>query len=390
MAAASRGACHGERRRRVDSTRKKHDRVGHSRNRLVHICARTKSPVRSSPSRTPRCTTGSTGAAAKTWASIACSPTSAAARSSTSAAARGASWCRCSETATSSWASTTRPRCWRAPPRRSRGWRPPSAPARAAGARRPAPLRLRGDPRQPAVRRAPAPFGFAIVAFHGIQHLVTDAELLGFLRHVRAALIPGGWLAFDVFAPDPAFMARVREAGPARRWHRTLFRHPVTGRREAYAASYAFDARRATLLTTFHYQPVDALGRRRGPERHVRLCHRQLEPKAVRGRFIVARRPRAARQLGGFRGAGPLRRRRRQRAACSSGAKSLTCSRTRAGGRAKSAGNTVKKPCLRRNSDGISLDRGSPPATMPRSSFANFLTEGYRDGRESRKVRREP
>jgi SAM-dependent methyltransferase len=141
-------------------------------------------------------------------------------------------------------------------------------------------LLVRADLRRLAVEAAPR-FALAIVAFHGIQHLVTDAELLGFFRRVRAALIPGGWLAFDLFAPDPAFMARVRAAGPARRWHRTLFRHPLTGRREAYSASYAFDARRGTLLTTFHYQPVDALGRRRGPERHVRLCHRQLEPTAV-------------------------------------------------------------------------------------------------------------
>ena len=141
-------------------------------------------------------------------------------------------------------------------------------------------LLVRADLRRLPVEAAPR-FALAIVAFHGIQHLVTDAELLGFFRSVRAALIPGGWLAFDLFAPDPEFMARVRAAGPARRWHRTLFRHPVTGRREAYSASYAFDARRGTLLTTFHYQPVDALGRRRGAERHVRLCHRQLEPSAV-------------------------------------------------------------------------------------------------------------
>ena len=40
VAAASRGARHGERRRRIDSTRKKHDRVGHSRNRLVATHAR--------------------------------------------------------------------------------------------------------------------------------------------------------------------------------------------------------------------------------------------------------------------------------------------------------------------------------------------------------------
>jgi SAM-dependent methyltransferase len=152
--------------------------------------------------------------------------------------------------------------------------------ARLPAARRRRALLVRGDlaqlPLAPTTR-----FAFAILAFHGIQHLVRDDELSELLGRVRAALIPGGWLAFDVFAPEPAFLARVAAAGPARRWHRTLFRHPVSRRREAYTASYALDARRRTLLTTFHYQPVDALGRRRGPERHVRLCHRQLSPTEI-------------------------------------------------------------------------------------------------------------
>jgi len=150
--------------------------------------------------------------------------------------------------------------------------------ARLSAARRRRALLVRADLRR--IAFAPR-FAFAIVAFHGIQHLVSDAELLGFLRRARAALIPGGWLAFDVFAPSPDFLARVRAEGSARRWHRTLFRHPTTGRREEYTASFALDARRRTLLTTFHYQPVDARGRRRGAERRARLCHRQLDPLAV-------------------------------------------------------------------------------------------------------------
>jgi SAM-dependent methyltransferase len=150
--------------------------------------------------------------------------------------------------------------------------------ARLRPARRRRALLVRADLR----RLAFAPrFAFAVAAFHGIQHLVTDAALLSFLRRVRAALVPGGWFAFDVFAPDPAFLARVDAAGSDRHWHRTLFRHPLTGRLLAYTATYAFDARRRTLLTTFHYQPVDARGRPRGPERRARLCHRQLAPTAV-------------------------------------------------------------------------------------------------------------
>jgi SAM-dependent methyltransferase len=153
--------------------------------------------------------------------------------------------------------------------------------ARLQAAARKRALLVRGDLRR--LPTAPKPrFAFAIVAFHGIQHLVTDADLLELLRRARAALIPGGWLAFDVFVPDPVFLARVRAAGAERRWHRTAFRHPTSGRREIYTVTYAFDARRRTLLTTFHYQPVDARGRRAGAERHVRLCHRQLDPASVK------------------------------------------------------------------------------------------------------------
>jgi SAM-dependent methyltransferase len=149
-----------------------------------------------------------------------------------------------------------------------------------AAARRRA-LLVCGDLRR--LPSAPKPrFAFAIIAFHGIQHLVTDAALLQLLRRARAALIPGGWLAFDVFVPDPVFLSRVRAAGSDRRWHRTAFRHPTSGRREIYTVTYGFDARRRTLLTTFHYQPVDARGRAAGDERHVRLCHRQLDPASVK------------------------------------------------------------------------------------------------------------
>ena len=170
---------------------------------------------------------------------------------------------------------------------------------------RPSPRRrallVRGDlarlPLAPAGR-----FAFAIVAFHGIQHLVDDADLLELLGRARAALVPGGWLAFDVFAPEPGFLTRVAAAGPERRWHRTLFRHPASRRREAYTASYALDARRRTLLTTFHYQPVDALGRRRGPERHVRLCHRQLSPTEIAD-FLTRAGLELLQSWGDFRGA---------------------------------------------------------------------------------------
>jgi SAM-dependent methyltransferase len=150
--------------------------------------------------------------------------------------------------------------------------------ARLPAARRRRALLVRGDLRT--VAFAPR-FAFAIVAFHGIQHLVTDGDLLRFLRRARAALIPGGWLAFDVFAPEPALLARVRASGPTRRWSRTRFHHPTTGVRTEYTVTHALDARRRTLLSVFHYQDLDARGRPRGHERRARLCHRLLTPADV-------------------------------------------------------------------------------------------------------------
>lgn len=143
----------------------------------------------------------------------------------------------------------------------------------AAPARRRA-LLVRGDlGHLPVGRRSR--FAMAVAAFHTVQHLATDRDLVRFFRQVREALIPGGWLAFDVFAPEPGFLARA----PDRRWDRTLFRHPTTGRRLAYSMSHCLTrtgGRARTLEMTFHYQPVDARGRPRGTERRVRLVHRLL------------------------------------------------------------------------------------------------------------------
>src|SRR4029077_18447364 len=87
---------------------------------------------------------------------------------------------------------------------------------------------------------------------------------------------PGGWLAFDAFAPDARFLARDPEA----RWGRTRFRHPETGRLTVYSESHRRDGR--VLDMTLHYQPIDRLGRRRGPEGRVSLRHRLLRPDEVR------------------------------------------------------------------------------------------------------------
>jgi SAM-dependent methyltransferase len=122
-------------------------------------------------------------------------------------------------------------------------------------------------------------FTFAVAAFHSVQHLITDRDLLAFLRAARRALDPRGWLAFDVFVPDPHFLARDER----RRWDRTPFRDPASGERLVYTINHHFDRRRRVLLMRMYYQPVDEQGRATGSERVRRLCHRQLDAGEVRG-----------------------------------------------------------------------------------------------------------
>ncbi len=145
---------------------------------------------------------------------------------------------------------------------------------RLSPARRARGLLVRADLR--AFALAPR-FALAIAAFHSVQHLVSDADLLRFFHRVHAALGPRGWFAFDVLPPDPRWLGR----DPARRWARTTFHHPKTGERLVYTVSQTYDPARRALHMRIHYQPVDELGRAVGPERVQRLCHRQLWPADV-------------------------------------------------------------------------------------------------------------
>src|SRR5262245_22350455 len=137
-------------------------------------------------------------------------------------------------------------------------------------------LLLRADLRRLPVRRR---FQLAIAAFHTIQHLATDRELRQFFTGVARVLQPGGWLAFDSFAPSARFLARAT-AGTERRWARTRFRHPATGRPTEYTESYRLDGRQ--LTTMFHYRETGAGGGRATASRRVVLVHRLLDPDEVR------------------------------------------------------------------------------------------------------------
>jgi len=144
-------------------------------------------------------------------------------------------------------------------------------------------------------------FAFAVAAFHSIQHLDTDDDLARFFVGAARALIPGGWLAFDTFAPDARFLARAtpRPRDRQRRWGATRFAHPATGRRIAYSESYRLAGR--ILHMTLHYQPIDGRGRPVGRERRVLLSHRQLELRDIEPLLAAAGLELIAR-WGGFDG----------------------------------------------------------------------------------------
>jgi hypothetical protein len=137
----------------------------------------------------------------------------------------------------------------------------------------------------------------AIAAFHSVQHLVEDKDLLRFFRTTRTNLMRGGWLAFDVLPPDPVWLAR----DPDRRWGRTTLRHPTTRERLVYTTNHSFDPDTRLLHMRLYYQPVDEKDRPSGPERLVRLCHRQLWPDEV-GRMLGATGFRLIETFAGFDG----------------------------------------------------------------------------------------
>jgi SAM-dependent methyltransferase len=155
-------------------------------------------------------------------------------------------------------------------------------------------LLLRGDLR--ALPLGPR-FAFAVAAFHTVQHCETDADLLRFFRGAAAALLPGGWLAFDTFAPEKRFLDRRGPSG------RTRFRDPRTGRPTIYTESHRIEPGPdgPILAMTFHYQPVDARDRPRGRVRNVSLRHRLVQPTEIQSLLRRAGLPLIA-SWGGFDG----------------------------------------------------------------------------------------
>jgi len=125
---------------------------------------------------------------------------------------------------------------------------------------------VHGDLRDFARRRR---FPLVIAAFNVLEHLYTRVELEACLRAVRRHLAPGGVFAFDVQLPDPAWLAR----DPDRRWARTRFTHPTTGKRVWYSTSHDYDPVSQIAVIRLYYQPEEG-----GAERVVLLSQRKYFP----------------------------------------------------------------------------------------------------------------
>lgn len=118
-------------------------------------------------------------------------------------------------------------------------------------------------------------FALVVAAFHTIQHCESDAALAAFLDGAAAALMPGGWLAFDVFAPSSRFLERRGLSGATR------FRHPRTGRLTAYRESHTLLAGPdgpAKPILSMRFRYADLRGTR---ARVVSLRHRLWTPAEV-------------------------------------------------------------------------------------------------------------
>jgi SAM-dependent methyltransferase len=112
-------------------------------------------------------------------------------------------------------------------------------------------------------------FPLVICPFNAFMHLYTRADVERFLSVVRAHLAPGGLFAFDVLNPDLAWLSR----DPRKRWARTRFRHPRTGRMTYYSTSVSYDAALQIAFMRIYYEAETG-----GRTRTVRLTHRQFFP----------------------------------------------------------------------------------------------------------------
>ncbi|HMG19965.1 MAG TPA: class I SAM-dependent methyltransferase, partial [Kofleriaceae bacterium] len=106
-------------------------------------------------------------------------------------------------------------------------------------------------------------FPLAIAAFNVLEHLYTRGEVTACLQRIAAHLEPGGALAFDVQLPDLAWLTR----DASRRWARTRFTDPSTGRAMYYSTNHDYDPISQIALIRLYYEPADEPGAAGGPAR---------------------------------------------------------------------------------------------------------------------------
>jgi SAM-dependent methyltransferase len=136
-------------------------------------------------------------------------------------------------------------------------------------------------------------FPLVIAAFNVLEHLYTRGEVTACLQRVAAHLEPGGAFAFDVQLPDLAWLIR----DPDKRWAKTRFTDPATGRAMYYSTNHDYDPVSQIALIRLYYEPADdepppgaAARRRQGgppsparggrgtPTRVVKLSQRKFFP----------------------------------------------------------------------------------------------------------------
>ena len=134
---------------------------------------------------------------------------------------------------------------------------------------------------------APGTFPLAIAAFNVLEHLYTRGELTACLARVAAHLGPHGAFAFDVQMPDLTWLSR----DPEKRWAKTKFTDPTTGRAMLYSTNHDYDAVNQIAVIRLYYEPADG----KGPTKIVKLTQRKYFPAelealiAAAGMRVVAR-----------------------------------------------------------------------------------------------------
>ena len=115
---------------------------------------------------------------------------------------------------------------------------------------------VRGDLRTFALGPRAGRFPLVIAAFNVLEHLYTRGEVAACLQRIAAHLAPGGAFVFDVQLPDLAWLLR----DPMKRWAKTRFTDPATGRRMFYSTNHDYDPVSQIALIRLYYDLADEPG----------------------------------------------------------------------------------------------------------------------------------